>query len=100
MANLKIDTKNTFGKLAANLKKQIGALFWLVFLVIVAYEFFVAQRALQEVLWPEVTIPPVKSAADTKINFADYDAVVKSITDAKSFEPQAPNLKNPFHTAP
>jgi hypothetical protein len=96
MANLKVDTKNFFEKFSANLKKQIGLLFWLLFLFILIYEFFVARQALQEVLWTEVKPPPVKTASDTKLNFADYELVVKSINEAKNYTPEPKILKNPF----
>ena len=96
MANLVLDTKNLFEKFSANLKKQIGMLFWLLFLFILIYESFVVRQALQEVLWTEANPLPVKTSSDTKLNFADYELVVKSINEAKSYTPLQKELKNPF----
>jgi len=96
MANLKVDTKNLFEKFSSGLKKQAGSLFWLVFLGILVYEFFVAQQALQDVLWPTVKAPPLKSGVETKLNFSDYDLVVKRITDARNYQLQTPEVRNPF----
>ena len=96
MANLVLDTKNLFEKFSANLKKQIGMLFWLLFLFILIYESFVVRQALQEVLWTEAKPVPVKTSLDTKLNFADYDSVVKSISEAKAYTPMQKELKNPF----
>ncbi len=100
MANLQVDAKNLFGKVSGSLKKQVGLLFWLAFLVVVVYEFFVGQQALQRVLWPEVQAPPPKTGPQTKLNFSDYDAVVKNITDAKNYQPEVRDIKNPFRPVP
>lgn len=99
MANLKVDTKNLFEKFSTGLKKQAGSLFWLVFLGILAYEFFVVQQALQYVLWATVKSPPIKSAVETKLNFTDYDLAVKRITEARNYEPRTPDVRNPFRPA-
>lgn len=96
MTNLALDTKNLFEKLSANLKKQIGMLFWLLFLFILIYESFVVRQALQEVLWTEAKPLPLKTSSDTKLNFADYDLVVKSIGEARAYTPIQKELKNPF----
>lgn len=100
MSNLQVNLKNLFSKLSGSLKKQVGLLFWLVFLVIVVYEFFVGQQALQRVLWPEVPMTPPKVGTQTKLNFDDYDIVVKNITDARNYQPEIREIKNPFRPLP
>ncbi len=99
MANLKVDTKNLFEKLSTSLKKQAGSLFWLVFLGILVYESFVVRQALQDVLWAAVKPPPPKSAVETKLNFTDYDLVLKRITNGRDYQPQTPDVRNPFRPA-
>ncbi len=99
MANLKVDTKNLIEKLSAGIKKQAGSLFWLVFLGILAYESFVVRKALQDVLWVAVKAPPLKSGVETKLNFTDYDLVVKRISNGRDYQPQTPEVRNPFRPA-
>lgn len=100
MANLQVNLKNLFSKFFGGLKKQVGLLFWLTFLVIVVYEFFVAQQALRRVLWPEVPMTPPKVGVQTKLNFDDYDIMVKSISDAQNYQPEIREIKNPFRPLP
>jgi hypothetical protein len=95
--NLKItDIKGLAGKLTKNL----GRLFFIVFLLLLLLEVFEINTSLQIFLSSNQNTPlPPSPDKGVRIDFVEYDAVIKRIQEGENFIPTDGVTSNPFSSS-
>lgn len=95
MSATSVNLKNTLNKFQKFFGKNISLVFWLMFILILVYEFFVISRAIKPILHPEPIVDS-KKVQGVRYNFNDYNEVVKNIAKNKVYDPEVVGVKNPF----
>jgi hypothetical protein len=90
---------NSVKDFLTKLSKNLAWIFFGVFLLLVLFEIFEINSSVQIFINfnKNSTPPPVKDKS-VRINFENYDAVVKRLENGNNFTPTGGVTKNPFTT--
>jgi hypothetical protein len=89
-----IALKNNFNKLG----KNFSWLFYLILIIVLAFEVIEVQKSVEIMLESKREPAVMVKDKGVKINFDDYNAVVKKIENGQIYQPPQNNVSNPFQT--
>lgn len=78
------------------LRSNVSILLTIGLALLIIFEIFVIKRAVTTVLDIAHANPPVEASALVRVNFSNYDKIVKKIESAPQYIPNATVTSNPF----
>lgn len=88
--------KNFAFKIVAKFKSSISIVLTTALIILVIFEIFVLKRAISTNLTIAKANPPVQASQLVRINFTDYDKIIKRMSDASGFVAPTIIYDDPF----
>lgn len=91
-----IKFKNFIAGLWGRFQKKAFLAFWVIFIIILAFEMFVIKDALGMILKPAGEPLAVKKRQGIRLDFQGYNKVIEIMNKAKNFKAEIKVVDNPF----